>query len=101
MENSSIGINSLVMHTVIGSHSTIGDWTRVEGTPNDPNPNKPFAKTENNPLFNLEGKLNPSITIVGKLFCPQKNCFDLDNSNEFGDFVVIYFFRWIFQSICL
>lgn len=44
----------------------IGSWTRVEGTPNDPNPNKPFAKMENLPLFNDVGKLNPSITIVGK-----------------------------------
>jgi mannose-1-phosphate guanylyltransferase len=39
---------------------------RIEGTPNDPNPNKPFAKMDNLPLFNEEGKLNPSITIVGK-----------------------------------
>ena len=46
----------------------IGSWTRVEGTPNDPNPNKPFAKMENLPLFNDVGKLNPSITIVGKEF---------------------------------
>jgi mannose-1-phosphate guanylyltransferase len=47
-------------------NAKIGDWSRVEGTPNDPNPNKPFAKTDNYPLFNQEGKLNPSITIVGK-----------------------------------
>ena len=56
------------MYAVIGMNSKIGDWARVEGTPNDPNPNKPFAKTDNNPLFNQEGKLNPSITIVGKYF---------------------------------
>ena len=62
------GHNSLVMHAVIGMNSKVGDWTRVEGTPNDPNPNKPFAKTDNHPLFNQEGKLNPSITIVGKFF---------------------------------
>ena len=66
LNNSFIGHNSLVMHAVIGMNSKVGDWTRVEGTPNDPNPNKPFAKTDNHPLFNQEGKLNPSITIVGK-----------------------------------
>ena len=66
LNSSSIGHNSLVMHAVIGMNSKVGDWTRVEGTPNDPNPNKPFAKTDNHPLFNQEGKLNPSITIVGK-----------------------------------
>ena len=61
-----IGANSLVLYAVIGMNAKIGDWSRVEGTPNDPNPNKPFAKTDNYPLFNQEGKLNPSITIVGK-----------------------------------
>ena len=66
LNNSCIGANSLVLYAVIGMNSKIGDWARVEGTPNDPNPNKPFAKTDNYPLFNQEGKLNPSITIVGK-----------------------------------
>ena len=39
-----------------GWSSRVGDWSRVEGTPDDPNPNKPFAKMENNPLFNSSGK---------------------------------------------
>jgi mannose-1-phosphate guanylyltransferase len=43
----------------------VGDWARVEGTPDDPNPNKPFAKMENSALFNCSGQLNPSITILG------------------------------------
>lgn len=49
----------------VGRKSTIGEWARVEGTPSDPDPNKPFAKMENPPLFNSDGKLNPSITILG------------------------------------
>lgn len=53
-------------HSVVGWNSTIGAWTRLEGTPCDPNPNKPFAKMDNVPLFNTEGKMNPSITILGK-----------------------------------
>ena len=65
LNHSTIGMNSLIQHAVIGMNSKIGDWTRVEGTPNDPNPNKPFAKTDNYPLFNDKGKLNPSITIIG------------------------------------
>lgn len=40
-------------------------WARVEGTPSDPDPNKPFAKMDNPPLFNNDGRLNPSITILG------------------------------------
>lgn len=49
----------------VGRSSTIGCWARVEGTPSDPDPNKPFAKMENPSLFNSDGKLNPSITILG------------------------------------
>lgn len=45
----------------------MGKWSRVEGTPCDPNPNKPFAKMDNPPLFNMDGRLNPSITIIGKM----------------------------------
>jgi len=58
--------HSLVLYTIVGWNSFIGKWSRVEGTPCDPNPNKPFAKMDNVPLFNDEGQLNPSITILGK-----------------------------------
>jgi mannose-1-phosphate guanylyltransferase len=50
---------------VIGWCSLIGEYTRVEGTPNDPNPNKPFAKLDIPSLFSRDGKLNPSITVIG------------------------------------
>lgn len=54
-----------ILDSIIGWNSTIGVWTRIEGTPNDPNPNKPFAKIEANPTFSNDGKLNPSITVIG------------------------------------
>ncbi|XP_047001509.1 mannose-1-phosphate guanyltransferase alpha-A isoform X2 [Schistocerca americana] len=60
-----IADHSLVLHSIIGRGSRVGKWTRVEGTPCDPNPNKPFAKMDNPPLFNSDGRLNPSITILG------------------------------------
>jgi len=63
--NSQIGEHTLVLYSVVGWNSSVGSWSRVEGTPDDPNPNKPFAKMENNPLFNVSGQLNPSITILG------------------------------------
>ena len=63
--NSVVGEHTLVLYSVIGWNSSVGSWSRVEGTPDDPNPNKPFAKMENNPLFNISGQLNPSITILG------------------------------------
>ncbi len=74
LDNASVGRNSLVMHTVICRDVTVGDWTRVEGTPNDPNPDKPFAKMENVGLFGVEGKLNPAVTILGKQYvCLRKS----------------------------
>ena len=58
--------HSCILHSIIGWHSTVGFWTRVEGTPNDPNPNKPFAKLEIPSMFTEDGRLNPSITVIGK-----------------------------------
>ncbi|KAL3084975.1 hypothetical protein niasHS_010044 [Heterodera schachtii] len=54
-----------VLHSVIGWRSYIGPWSRVEGSPTSPNPNIPFAKLDNKPLFNVDGRLNPSLTILG------------------------------------
>ena len=56
-----------MLYSIIGWNATVGSWTRVEGTPNDPSPNKPFAKIEVTSIFTTDGKLNPSITVIGKL----------------------------------
>ncbi|XP_062861619.1 mannose-1-phosphate guanyltransferase alpha-A isoform X2 [Trichomycterus rosablanca] len=56
--------HSCVLNSIIGWDSTIGRWARVEGTPSDPNPNDPYAKMDSETLFR-EGKLTPSITILG------------------------------------
>ncbi|XP_077302715.1 GDP-mannose pyrophosphorylase A [Arctopsyche grandis] len=65
LANASINQHALVMHSIIGQDSVVGAWSRVEGTPSDPDPNKPFAKMDNPSLFNTDGRLNPSITILG------------------------------------
>ncbi|VVC26782.1 Hypothetical protein CINCED_3A008778 [Cinara cedri] len=69
LQDAVIGQHSLVMHSIIGRCAKIGAWCRVEGstTCSDPNPNVAFAKmTPQLPLFNaLDGRLNPSITILG------------------------------------
>nr|XP_025729712.1 mannose-1-phosphate guanyltransferase-like [Callorhinus ursinus] len=33
--------HTCVLHTIVGWGSTVGHWARVQGTPNDPNPNNP------------------------------------------------------------
>lgn len=65
LDNAVIEDHSLILHAIVGRKARIGCWSRVEGTPSDPDPNKPFAKMENPPLFDQNGKLNPSITILG------------------------------------
>ena len=50
----------------LGWSSIVGDWSRVEGTPDDPDPNKPFAKMENNPLFNNAGMISIFLEICQK-----------------------------------
>lgn len=65
LDNAKIQAHSIVLYSIIGKDSRVGEWARVEGTPCDPNPDKPFAKMENRPLFNIYGQLNPSATILG------------------------------------
>ncbi|XP_071871089.1 GDP-mannose pyrophosphorylase A [Bombus fervidus] len=65
LANAHIQAHSIVLYSIVGKSSYVGEWARIEGTPCDPNPDKPFAKMENLPLFNTNGKLNPSITILG------------------------------------
>jgi mannose-1-phosphate guanylyltransferase len=57
--------HSCILYSILGWKSIVGPWTRIEGTPNDPNPNKPFAKVEVADLFKPNGCLSPSITIIG------------------------------------
>ena len=56
------------MHSIIGWDCILGAWSRVEGYPCDPNPNDPLANVSSESLFNEEGRLNPSITILGEYF---------------------------------
>lgn len=65
LNNATINEHALIMYSVVGQDASVGEWSRVEGTPSDPDPNKPFAKMDNTPLFNTDGRLNPSITILG------------------------------------
>ena len=47
-------------HSIVGWGSTVGSWTRVEGSPTELDPNRPHATTDNFYLFDAEGKLLPS-----------------------------------------
>ena len=57
--------HSCVLHSIVGWDCILGAWSRIEGYPSDLNPNDPVAKIASESLFNVDGRLNPSITILG------------------------------------
>jgi len=54
-----------VLYSIVGWNCTVGQWSRVEGHRCDPNPNDQFARPDGESLFGIDGKLTPSITILG------------------------------------
>lgn len=57
-----------MLHSIVGWDCVVGAWSRVEGYPNDPNPNDPLARVSSDSLFDKEGRLNPSISILGMYY---------------------------------
>uniref|UniRef100_H2Y8P5 Uncharacterized protein n=1 Tax=Ciona savignyi TaxID=51511 RepID=H2Y8P5_CIOSA len=58
--------HSCVLNSIIGWESTVGQWSRVEGTAHQPDPNTQFSKIVSGGLFNEDGRLCPSITVLGR-----------------------------------
>ena len=44
----------------------IGAWSRIEGTKFEPNPNEPHARLASESLFQKDGRLIASTTVLGK-----------------------------------
>lgn len=74
--NTFSGVNSMpvffqdhccILYSIIGWNCSIGMWSRVEGSRCDPNPNEEFSRPDGESLFGNDGKLTPSITILGKI----------------------------------
>lgn len=91
MDGAIVGDHACILYTIIGPRATIGQWSRVEGTANDPNPNKPFAKLDVCGAFSNDGRLQPSITVIGSsVFVPSEvvilNSIVLPNKELGGSF---------------
>lgn len=56
-----------ILYSIIGWNCSIGMWSRVEGSRCDPNPNEEFSRPDGESLFGNDGKLTPSITILGNV----------------------------------
>ncbi|EDQ87353.1 uncharacterized protein MONBRDRAFT_33433 [Monosiga brevicollis MX1] len=57
---------SCAFNSVIGWNSTLGRWARVEGLPVTADPNDPSTHISQPPIFNTDGKLEPSIAVLGE-----------------------------------
>jgi mannose-1-phosphate guanylyltransferase len=66
LDNAVLKSHSCVLNSIVGWHSQIGEWTRVEGTATKLDPDAPHATTDNFDLFDGKGKLRPSVTILGR-----------------------------------
>ena len=66
LDRAEIKEHCCVMHSIVGWDCLLGPWSRVEGYPSDPNPNDPHSHAPHESLFNKEGRLNPSISILGQ-----------------------------------
>lgn len=58
--------HSCVLNSIIDKNSSVGYWARVEGAQVGVNPNDPTTDVPLKPLFNPDGRLEPTITIVGE-----------------------------------
>lgn len=61
-----IGAHCFVLNSIIDRGSRVGAWSRVEGAPVAASPDDPATSVPSKPLFNSDGRLEPSITIVGE-----------------------------------
>lgn len=64
--------HSFVARSIVGWGSRVGEWCRIEGTSNEPNPNAPNARMGLVDLFNDKGQLNPSVTVIGMCYASNR-----------------------------
>ncbi|KAL5488681.1 hypothetical protein EMCRGX_G017659 [Ephydatia muelleri] len=66
LDRAEIKDHSCILHSIIGWDCILGAWSRIEGYPSNLNPNDPLAHLSTESLFNDDGRLNPSITVIGE-----------------------------------
>lgn len=55
-----------ILNSIVGWNTVVGSWARLEGNAVGVNPNDPSTVTPATPLFTPEGRLAPTITVVGE-----------------------------------
>ncbi|XP_066916278.1 mannose-1-phosphate guanyltransferase alpha-A-like [Clytia hemisphaerica] len=83
--------NCCVLYSIIGWRCLVGAWSRIEGTPHEPNPNFAHALVTNESLFHADGHLIPSVTVLGcNVIIPREvivlNCIVLPHKELSGSY---------------
>ncbi len=55
-----------ILYSIVGWNCVIGTWSRIEGTKFEPNPNEPHARLASESLFQKNGRLIASTTVLGE-----------------------------------
>jgi len=66
LDNVHLKAHCCILNSIIGWYSIVGEWSRVEGTATKLDPNSPHATTDNFRLFDNDGKLRATVTILGR-----------------------------------
>ena len=66
VQYSSFQDHCCILYSIVGWNCVIGAWSRIEGTKFEPNPNEPYARLASESLFQKDGRLIASTTVLGK-----------------------------------
>jgi len=61
-----VGEHSVILDSITGWESKIGDWSRVEGTLPKINPDQPYSRIESDRLFDDKGRFVPQCSVLGR-----------------------------------
>ncbi|XP_028402885.1 mannose-1-phosphate guanyltransferase alpha-B-like [Dendronephthya gigantea] len=66
LDKAEIKDHCCILYSIVGWNCVIGAWSRIEGTKFEPNPNEPHARLASESLFQKDGRLIASTTVLGR-----------------------------------
>ncbi|CAB3980282.1 Mannose-1-phosphate guanyltransferase alpha [Paramuricea clavata] len=66
LDKAEIKDHCCILYSIVGWNCVIGAWSRIEGTKFEPNPNEPHARLASESLFQKNGRLIASTTVLGR-----------------------------------
>ena len=78
-----------ILYSIVGWNCVIGAWSRIEGTKFEPNPNEPHARLASESLFQKNGRLIASTTVLGKRSIIILTSFSVLSFLKLGSYLLI------------